>query len=213
MPRAGSPSSKRNEAAEARILDAAWRLYAEYGFEVPLARIARAARVTPAMFRRCFATKKALLDRVFKKLFEGRWKTEWDALLVDRKLPLETRLARFYVEYRGNIERDGARLWTRAGLLGLHKSCNFSATLAKRILVPCCVRARGQRRGDRTRAGAARRDRLSPHAHAPLWHGRARHAQGNRADGRAGLAAGGEGGGAAVERLRDRGMVPMHLLC
>ena len=31
MPRAGSPSSKRNEAAEARILDAAWRLYAEHG--------------------------------------------------------------------------------------------------------------------------------------------------------------------------------------
>jgi AcrR family transcriptional regulator len=136
MPKARSPSTARNEAAEARILDAAWRLYAEHGFEVPLSRIASAARVSPAVFRRCFATKKALLDRVFGKLFEGRWKAEWDALLVNRALPLDERLTRFYVEYRGNIERNGARLWTRAGLLGLHKSGNFSATLAKRILIP-----------------------------------------------------------------------------
>ena len=136
MPRASKPSTPRKEAAEARILAAAWRLFAEHGFEVPLARIARAARVSPAVFRRCVGSKKALLDRVFKKLFEGRWKPEWDALLVNRALPLEERLSRFYAEYRGNIERNGARLWTRAGLLGLHATGNFSATLAKRILIP-----------------------------------------------------------------------------
>src|ERR1700694_3843090 len=84
MRRAASPSAARNEAARVRILDAAWRLYAEHGFEVPLSRIARAARVSPAVLARLVGTKKALLDRVFKKLFEGRWKPEWDALLVDR---------------------------------------------------------------------------------------------------------------------------------
>ena len=131
---ASKPSTARNAAA--RILDAAWRLFAEHGFEVPLSRIARSARVTPAVMKRCFASKKALLDAIFKKLFEGRWKPEWDALLVDRKLPYDERLARFFVAYRGNIDRDGARMWTRAGLLGLHKSGNFSATLAKRILIP-----------------------------------------------------------------------------
>jgi AcrR family transcriptional regulator len=129
-------TSTVRDAADARILAAAWRLYAEHGFEVPLARIARAARVTPAVFRRCVPSKKALLDRVFRKLFEGRWKAEWDALLVDRSIPFEARLSRFYAEYRGNIDRSNARLWTRAGLLGLHAKGNFSATLAKRILVP-----------------------------------------------------------------------------
>lgn len=130
------PSAARKEAVQARILDAAWHLYAEHGFEVPLARVARAARVTPAMFRRCFRTRQALFERIVEKLFAGRWKPEWDALLVNRALPFETRLARFFVEYRGNIERDAARLWTRAGLLGLHASGNFSATLARRVLVP-----------------------------------------------------------------------------
>ena len=133
---ASKPSTARNSAADARILDAAWRLFAEHGFEVPLSRIARAARVSPAVMKRCFASRKALLERIFKKLFEGRWKPEWDALLVDRSLPYEARLSRFFVEYRSNIDRDGARMWTRAGLLGLHKSGNFSATLAKRILLP-----------------------------------------------------------------------------
>ena len=131
-----SPSPTPAVAAEDRIVDAAFGLYAEHGFDVPLSRIARAARVSPAVLTRCIGSKKALLDRVFKRLFAGRWKPEWDALLVDRTLPLEERLSRFYVEYRGNIERTGARLWTRAGLLGLHKKGDFSGTLARRILVP-----------------------------------------------------------------------------
>ncbi len=119
-----------------RIVAAASRLYAEHGFEIPLSRIARAARVSPAVLTGAVGSKKALLALVFKRLFAGRWKPEWDALLVDRTLPLEARLSRFYVEYRGNIERGGARLWTRAGLLGLHKKGDFSGTLARRILVP-----------------------------------------------------------------------------
>jgi AcrR family transcriptional regulator len=97
---------------------------------------ARTARVSPAVIKRRFPTKKALIDRVMKKLFAARWKPEWDALLVNRKIPLQERLARFFTEYRGNIDRSNGRLWTRAGLLGLHASGNFSATLAQRILNP-----------------------------------------------------------------------------
>lgn len=140
MTKARSPSKTRNAAAEstaeARIVDAAWHLFAEHGLEVPLSRIARTARVSPAVMKRCFATKKALIDRVMKKLFAARWKPEWDALLVNRKIPYQERLSRFFTEYRGNIDRSNGRLWTRAGLLGLHASGNFSATLAQRILNP-----------------------------------------------------------------------------
>lgn len=136
MRRVSQAAPARKGAAEARILEAAWRLFAADGFGVTLETIAGAARVSPAEMRRAFRSKQALVERVMKRLFEGRWKPEWDALLVDRRLPLEKRLARFYIEYRGNIERNGARLWTRAGLLGLHASGNFSATLARRILIP-----------------------------------------------------------------------------
>ena len=97
----------------ARAVDAAARRYAEDGFDLP----------------------PAVRKQVFERFFTGRWKPDWEALLADRTLPLARRLTRFYTEYRGNITRTGARLWTRAGLLGLQGPA-FSRTLEKRILVP-----------------------------------------------------------------------------
>jgi AcrR family transcriptional regulator len=123
-------------AEDERLIAAAMRLYAEHGFDVPLARIARAARISPAALRGRVGSAKALRQRALARLFGGRWKPAWDSLLADRSLPLGDRLSRFYAEYRGNIDRTGARLWTRAGLLGLHASGNFSVTLAARILIP-----------------------------------------------------------------------------
>ena len=129
------------DSSEARIVAAATRLYAEHGFEVPLERIASAARVPVAAVRRRSGGGK-LREQVFAANFGGRWKPEWDALLRDRRIPLADRLTRFYSEYRGNITRTGARLWTRAGLLGMHEKGNFSATLNKRLLVPIALELR-----------------------------------------------------------------------
>jgi AcrR family transcriptional regulator len=121
--------------AEERVVAAAARLYAAHGFEIPLSRVARAARIPEALLRRRIGSGRQLRARVLARLFAGRWKAEWDALLVDRTLPLGERLTRFYAEYRGKIARGEARLWTRAGLLGMHGP-SFSRTLEKRILVP-----------------------------------------------------------------------------
>jgi AcrR family transcriptional regulator len=115
----------------AKIIAAAARLYAEHGFDVPLSRIARAARVPEARLRRT----GNLRDQVLAQLFAGRWQPQWDALLVDRRIPFAERLTRFYSQYRGKIRRVEARLWTRAGLLGMHGP-RFSRALEKRILVP-----------------------------------------------------------------------------
>jgi hypothetical protein len=103
----------RRKRMDAKIIAAAARQYAEHGFD----------------------NRKRLRERVLAQLFAGRWRPEWDALLVDRSLPLDQRLSRFYAEYRGKIGRTEARLWTRAGLLGLHGPA-FSRTLEKRILIP-----------------------------------------------------------------------------
>lgn len=119
-----------------RILAAAADLYAEDGFGVPLSRVARSARVTPTILQRHFRTRKALVDAVIATLFTGRWKSEWDALIADRSIPLEKRLVRFYTEYRSHTDRRSSRLWTRAGLQGVHASVNFGNRLEERVLVP-----------------------------------------------------------------------------
>jgi len=149
----GTRTSRSNDATETRVLAAASRLYAEEGFEVPLARIARAARVSTAELRRVAADAESLRDRVIERNFTGRWNPQWEALLVNRRIAFGERLTRFFVEYRENIERTGARLWTRAGLLGWQARGNFSDTLATRILEPI---ARELRREAGVR-GAARR--------------------------------------------------------
>jgi AcrR family transcriptional regulator len=122
---------RESRRIEARIIAAAARLFGEEGFDVSLSRIARAAGVSTDRV----GSRRVLRQRVLRQLFAARWKQQWDALLVDRSVPLEERLARFYAEYRGKIRRSEARLWTRAGLLGMHGP-SFSRTLEKRILVP-----------------------------------------------------------------------------
>jgi hypothetical protein len=105
---------RKSRRISPRIIAAAARDFAEHGFD---------------------GRHKRLRKEVLAQLFAGRWKPEWDALLVERTLPLEKRLTRFYTEYRGRVTRVEARLWTRAGLLGMHGPA-FSRTLEKRILVP-----------------------------------------------------------------------------
>lgn len=134
--------SRRRMVSTLAMVDVAAKIYAEEGFAVPLSRIARAARVPVADLRRRVGAKAALRERVYERQFTGRWKPEWEALLVDRRIPLARRLERFYVEYRGNITRANARLWNWAGLAGYHRSGNFSATLAKRILHPVALELR-----------------------------------------------------------------------
>jgi hypothetical protein len=137
---------KRSRRIGAKIIAAAARLYGEHGFDIPLSRVARGVRLS----------EQELRKQVLARLFAGRWKWEWDRLLVDRTLPLEKRLARFYVEYRGKIERSEARLWTRAGLLGMHGPA-FSRTLEKRILVPV-VRELRHEAGVAARRAVSRRE-------------------------------------------------------
>ena len=108
---------RKSKRTGAPIIAAAARAFAEHGFDVPM------------------ADGRRLREQVLAQLFAGRWKPQWDALLVDRRLPLEKRLTQFYAEYRGRVTRVEARLWTRAGLMGMHGPA-FSRTLEKRILVP-----------------------------------------------------------------------------
>jgi hypothetical protein len=154
---------KESKRIGAKIIAAAARHYAEDGFDVPLSRIARAARVPEARLRRM----GNLREQVLAQLFAGRWKPRWDALLIDRRIPLAGRLTRFYSEYRGKIARVEARLWTRAGLLGMHGP-RFSRTLEKRILVPVVRELRHEAGVPSKRAVSAREIELVQMLHGAV---------------------------------------------
>ncbi|HZQ61650.1 MAG TPA: helix-turn-helix domain-containing protein [Casimicrobiaceae bacterium] len=123
---------------ERRIVRAAEALFAERGFEVTWADIAAATDLSPTMLRRYFRTKSLLVDKVMARLFAGRWRPEWEGFLGNRAAPLERRLIRFFTEYRAHANRTSTRLWTRAGLAGMHASGKYSyhAPLMRRIVLP-----------------------------------------------------------------------------
>src|SRR3982750_4499052 len=111
---------------ERQILRAAEVLFADRGFEITWADIAAATGLTPGVLRRYFRTKSLLVDKVVARLLARRWRSEWDALLGNRAAPLERRLIRFFTEYQTQGNRISTRLWTRAGLAGLHSAGRYS---------------------------------------------------------------------------------------
>lgn len=119
-----------------RLIGAARELFGEHGFAVPDAAIAEAASLSLARFHALVRNRPFLVEQVVGPLFAERWLPAWTALLADRSQPLEQRLARLYLEYRGRVDRIEARLWTWAGLDGAHASGRISGTLATKLLGP-----------------------------------------------------------------------------
>lgn len=119
----------------APVVDAARRLFGERGFGVADAEIAAEAGVSIERLRE-LTDRAALVEAVIAPLFAERWQPAWSALLVDRRLTLEDRLSRLYIEYRGRVDRTEARLWTWAGLDGAHASGRISGTLVTRLIGP-----------------------------------------------------------------------------
>jgi AcrR family transcriptional regulator len=119
-----------------RVLAAARALFGEHGFSLPDAAIAAGAGLDASRIGALFPDRAALVEAVIAPLFDGRWQQSWSDLLADRSLPLAQRLSRFYIEYRGRVDRTEARLWTWAGLNGAHASGRASGTLAGKLFSP-----------------------------------------------------------------------------
>lgn len=108
------------EDRERRILDGAISFFAEVGFEGSTRELAARIGVTQPLLYRYFPTKEVLLDRVYSEVYLGKWDPRWESQIVDRSVPLEERLRRFYVEYaRVIITYEWVRLFMFAGLKGL----------------------------------------------------------------------------------------------
>jgi AcrR family transcriptional regulator len=104
---------------ERMILDAAIHFFARHGFSAQLRELAREMKVSQGLIYRYFASKQALLDRVYEHNFSRRWDLSWEKLLADRKLPLRQRLTEFYTRYLAAIDDpEWIRLVMYSGLDG-----------------------------------------------------------------------------------------------
>lgn len=143
---------------ERLIVDGAVRFFSEHGLDGQLRDLARELDITHTLLYHYFPTKQALIERVYAELFEGRWRPEWEALLDDRSLDIETRLMRFYVDYAAVIlQRDWIRIFVFSGLSDRYITDRYFSMLHEKLF-PRLVRESRKYRGAANRGKPTARE-------------------------------------------------------
>ena len=112
------------------------------------------------MIFRHFASKEALLERIYQEIYLSKWDPRWQALLTDRTRPLSERLLMFYREYTTVIfDPEWVRIFMFAGLKGVAINARYFALLREHILAPIARVSRQSEDHHRRRAIAAEEGR------------------------------------------------------
>lgn len=132
---------------ERMILDGSVRFFSEHGLDGQLRDLARGLGITHTLLYHYFPTKQALIERVYSELFEGRWRPEWESLLDDKTLDVETKFTRFYADYaRVILERDWVRVFIFSGLSDRYITERYFSMLGEKLF-PRLVRESRRYRG------------------------------------------------------------------
>jgi len=124
---------------ERQIVQAAIRFFAEVGFAGRTRELAERAGITQPLLYRYFATKRALIDRVFEEVFLKRMDPRWGQLIANRSRPLEERLVEFYAVYsRATYTYEWIRIYMFSALMGNNFNRRYIGIVEDTILKPIC---------------------------------------------------------------------------
>ncbi len=102
---------------EQQILQGAIKFFSARGLEGQTRDLAKEIGITHPLLYHYFPTKQALIERVYKEVYLGRWKREWEEWLDDRSVGLEEKMTRFYLDYAATIlTPEWVRIFIFSGL-------------------------------------------------------------------------------------------------
>lgn len=128
---------------EKQIVKEAIAFFADHGFGGQTRELARRIGVTQPLLYRYFASKEALIERVYQDVFVGRWKENWQTTLTDRSLSVEARLTRVYREYARVIDnREWLRILILAGMKGESLNHRYLEQVREKLIEPLCLELR-----------------------------------------------------------------------
>ena len=137
---------------ERQIVEGAIAFFSEHGLDGQLRDLARQLGITHTLLYHYFPTKQALIERVYTEIFEGRWKPQWEVLLDDKTLDVETKLTWFYSDYAKVIlQSDWVRIFVFSGLSDRYITDRYFALLRKKLF-PRLVRETRKYRGVSSRS-------------------------------------------------------------
>src|SRR5688572_23412050 len=149
MPGSRTPKRPRTEAPvklrlapgdrERQIIDGAIAYFSEVGFSGQTRELSKRLGITQPLLYRYFASKQALVERVYQTVFEGRWNPAWIPLLSDRSLPLRDRLVEFYRQYaQATYRPEWIRIYMYAGLSDPTLNRRYIQLVRKHLLPAYC---------------------------------------------------------------------------
>ena len=123
------------EARLEAILSEAIGFFAEHGFEAQTRELASRIGVSQALIYRYFRTKEDLIDKVYQRIYMSRWNEGWEELLVDRRIPLEARLKKFYKSYVSTFDSYAwMRISVYSGLRGNNLVRRYLRMVFERVI-------------------------------------------------------------------------------
>ncbi|BBK31145.1 TetR family transcriptional regulator [Stella humosa] len=106
----GARARLKQENREGLIVERAIRYFAKVGFHGNTRELARSIGISQPLLYHYFASKDALIEQIFDRIYASKWKPLWEDWLRDRTMPLSARLERFYADYTDTVLTDE---WTR----------------------------------------------------------------------------------------------------
>ncbi len=132
----------QREERERLFLTEAIGFFAEVGFEGDTKALAQRLGVTQSLLYRYFASKEALIARVFEETFLSNFNPLWEEMLTDRKQDVATRLLAFHRDFaRVHLKRDRVRLSLFFALRGWDMTTYFRL-MRDRVYVPIAASLR-----------------------------------------------------------------------
>ena len=128
---------------ERQIVEGAIAYFSEVGFSGQTRELSKRLGITQPLLYRYFSSKQALVERVYRTVFEGRWNPAWVSLIRDRSLPLRERLIEFYRQYSEATYRpDWLRIYLYAGLSGPVLNQRYINLIQRELLPAYCREVR-----------------------------------------------------------------------
>lgn len=144
-PSAGSASSGTprrrqrlsTEERERQIVEGAIAFFSECGLAGQMRELAARIGITHPLLFHYFPSKRALIERVYKEVYLGRWKPEWERWILEREESVETRLARVYGDYAKTIlTKEWVRILVYSALADGYITDNYLSLVGERMLRP-----------------------------------------------------------------------------
>lgn len=142
----GEPSGLKTRARrmspaerEEAIVQGAIKFFAEVGFDGQTRELAERLGITQPLIFRYFPSKDDLVERIYQRLYVGRWNPAWEAVIRDRSRSLKSRLVETYENYVTFVlTNEWVRVFLYSGLKGSIFNKRYIDLIRQRLIEPIC---------------------------------------------------------------------------